>query len=266
MPSVIPSSGSRHNLGTCTQSFPGYADGMDAPKILIIDDDIKIRDLVRDLLERNHMHAVTANAVEPAERLLENERFDMILLDIMMPGEDGTSYCRRLRQTSNIPILMLSALGEDVDRIVGLEMGADDYLAKPFNPRELIARIKSILRRAPQLRVGESHQASTCLTFDRFQMYPDSRQLEAAEGPVEITSGEFALLLALVEAAPRILSRDQLLDLSRGAVSNPFDRSIDTHISRLRRKLERDPKKPTLIKTVRNLGYALAVNVERSSI
>lgn len=264
MPLETPPSGRRHNLGICTQSFPGYADTMHAPKILVVDDDIKIRDLVRDLLERNHMLAITADGVATAERLLEQERFDMIVLDIMMPGEDGTSYCRRLRQTSNIPILMLSALGEDIDRIVGLEMGADDYLAKPFNPRELIARIKSILRRSPPLRVGESHQSSACLAFDRFRMYPDSRQLETAKGPVEVTSGEFALLLALAEASPRILSRDQLLDLSRGAVANPFDRSIDTHISRLRRKLEQDPKKPVLIKTVRNLGYALAVKVERT--
>lgn len=237
---------------------------MAQPRILVVDDDAGIRDLVRDLLDRNHFQVVVAKSAAEAEQRLADERIDLIVLDVMMPGEDGTSFCRRFRQESEIPILMLSALGSDIDRIVGLELGADDYLPKPFNPRELVTRIKTILRRAPPLKPGETHQIAACYVFAGYRLYPENRSLLSGDDEITLTSGEFALLLALIEHAPRILSRDQLLELSRGAAANPFDRSIDTHISRLRSKLEPDPRRPSLIKTVRNIGYAFAVPVEKA--
>ena len=227
---------------------------MESPLILVVDDAPDIRDLVQGVLERNHMRALTAKSVAEAEDCLARERVSLLLLDVMMPGEDGTSFCRRLRQGSDIPILMLSALGDELDRVVGLEMGADDYLAKPFNARELVARIKSLLRRAPPLKPGETHRISTCYSFGPFQLYPDTRSL--------LLEGE-AVVLALVETAPRILNRDQLLDYSRGAAANAFDRSIDTQISRLRRKLKHGSGQSEVIKTVRNVGYALAVAVKK---
>lgn len=239
---------------------------MTTPRILIVDDDRDIREMVGGLMERNHMQPLLAQNVSEAEQALKNHRVDLIVLDIMMPGEDGVSFCRRLRQESEIPVIMLTALGEDVDRIIGLEIGADDYLPKPFNPRELIARIKSVLRRAPAVRPGESRNISDHYVFDRFRLDPETRQLTAeGEGEVVLTSGEFSLLLILVERAPRVLSRDQLMDLTRGAAANPFDRSIDAQISRLRRKLEPDAQRSSLIKTVRNMGYAFAGKVKKVS-
>lgn len=237
---------------------------MDEPRILVVDDDAKIRELVRDLLERNHMHVVVGSSVAEAEQLLSTERVDLMVLDVMMPGEDGTSFCRRLRLESELPILMLSALGSDIDRILGLEFGADDYLAKPFNPRELVTRIRTILRRASPRQPENTQQKAPCYAFAGFRLYPETRSLVSGEDDIVVTSGEFALLLALVEHAPRILSRDQLLEFSRGATANPFDRSIDTHISRLRSKLESGRSGPSLIKTIRNMGYAIAVPVEKT--
>ena len=161
---------------------------------------------------------------------------------------------------------MLTALGEDIDRIIGLELGADDYLAKPFHPRELVARIRSVLRRAPRPLPGESQRPAACYCFEGFTLDVDRRQLvRRDQSLVDLTSGEFALLLALVEHRPRVLSRDQLLDLTRGAAANPYDRSIDSQISRLRSKIEDDPRKPVLIKTVRNLGYAFSAEVIRET-
>lgn len=237
---------------------------MTEPRILVVDDDADIRTLVRELLERNHMAVALGRSVAEAEKHLAKESVDLIVLDVMMPGEDGTSFCRRLRLESDIPILMLSALGTDVDRILGLELGADDYLPKPFNPRELVTRIKTILRRAPPLKPGDIRQKAACYAFAGFHLYPETRSLHSGEEEISLTSGEFALLLALVEHAPRILSRDQLLEYSRGAAANPFDRSIDTHISRLRSKLQSGAQGSSLIKTVRNIGYGLAAPVEKT--
>jgi len=237
---------------------------MSEPRILVVDDDADIRTLVRDLLERNHMDVAVGRSVAEAEKHLAEESVDLIVLDVMMPGEDGTSFCQRLRLESDIPVLMLSALGSDVDRILGLELGADDYLPKPFNPRELVTRIKTILRRAPPLKPGDIRRKAVCYAFEGFELYPETRSLRSGEHEISLTSGEFALLLALVEHAPRILSRDQLLEFSRGAAANPFDRSIDTHISRLRSKLESESRRSSLIKTVRNMGYAFAAPVERT--
>ena len=237
---------------------------MTEPRILVVDDDADIRTLVRDLLERNHMRVSLSRTVAEAEKHIANESVDLIVLDVMMPGEDGTSFCRRLRLESEVPILMLSALGSDVDRILGLEFGADDYLPKPFNPRELVTRIRTILRRAPPLKPGDIRHKAACYSFAGFRLYPETRSLQSGDHEIELTSGEFALLLALIEHAPRILSRDQLLEYSRGAAANPFDRSIDTHISRLRNKLEPDVRRSSLIKTVRNMGYAFAATVEKT--
>ena len=231
--------------------------------ILIVDDDPQIRTLVKKLLEKNYMRVKLARDVIEAQASLDRETPDLIVLDLMMPGEDGTSFCRRLRQESSIPILMLSALGDDVDRIIGLETGADDYLAKPFNPRELIARIRSILRRAGSPPAASKASKIQRFTFEDFRFEPEARRLFRENDEISLTSGEFTLLQILVEHAPRVLSRDQLLELSRGINASSFDRSIDSHISRLRGKIEDNPRRPELIKTIRNLGYVFAAPVEK---
>lgn len=244
---------------------PGSLKAMSAAySILIVDDDAEILALLEGVLGRNGMAARIARNAAEADAVLSTFQADLIVLDLMMEGEDGLSFCRRLRMRSNVPIIMLTALAEDVDRIIGLEIGADDYLPKPFNPRELVARIKSVLRRARDVKPPEATPGRSVFAFGPYRLSPAQMSLlDQSGGPVHLTSGEFALLLALVERAPRVLSRDQLLDLSRGAVANPFDRSIDSQISRLRNKIEADPRNPEYIKTVRNLGYAFAANVTR---
>ena len=235
-----------------------------AYRILVVDDDAEILALLEGVLGRNGMSARAARNAKEAERVLESFSPDLIVLDLMMEGEDGLSFCRRLRTRSNVPVIMLTALAEDVDRIIGLEIGADDYLPKPFNPRELVARIKSVLRRSREASAVEGNGDTAVFAFGPFRLSPLQMSLtHEGGGNVHLTSGEFALLLALVERAPRVLSRDQLLDLSRGAVANPFDRSIDSQISRIRNKIEADPRYPDYIKTVRNLGYAFAAKVTR---
>ena len=236
-------------------------------RILVVDDDADILSLIEGILTRNGMTPRTARSAAEAEAVLADFNAQLIVLDLMMEGEDGLSFCRRLRATTNVPVIMLSALAEDVDRIVGLEIGADDYLPKPFNPRELIARIKSVLRRAQDSAEPPGSAAGRVFAFGPFRLSPDKMSLERTNGEtVHLTSGELVVLLALVERAPRVLSRDQLLDLSRGAVANPFDRSIDSQISRLRRKIEIDSRHPKYIKTVRNLGYAFAAGVKRTTL
>lgn len=233
--------------------------------ILIVDDDLEILALIERVLTRNGMTAKTVGSAAAAEEALKTFNADLIVLDLMMEGEDGLSFCRRLRTKSNTPIIMLTAIAEDVDRIVGLEIGADDYLPKPFNPRELVARINSVLRRANEPKADPKPAEILTFHFGPYRLQPEQLLLAHEDGTaIHLTSGEFALLRALVERAPRVLSRDQLLDLSRGAVANPFDRSVDTQISRIRSKIESDPRKPQYIKTVRNLGYAFAAPVERS--
>ena len=239
-----------------------------SPLILIVDDDTEILSLLRGFLERNGMRAETAACVAEAEKIISLGQIDLIVLDLMMPDEDGLSFCKRFRSSSPIPVIMLTAIAEDIDRIVGLEVGADDYLAKPFNPRELVARIKAVLRRHDlNTPSGETRPASATYRFGTLRMIPDQMVLKTIGGKeIFLTSGEFALLLALVELAPRVLSRETLLDLSRGVNTNPFDRSIDSQISRIRRKIEIDPQQPAFIKTVRNLGYAFSVPVTREKI
>jgi two-component system OmpR family response regulator len=233
------------------------------PHILIVDDDREIRDLLARFLTRHDFRVDTAADGREMDRALAGGRFDLIVLDLMMPGEDGLAICRRLRAETAMPILMLTALGEEADRIVGLEIGADDYLPKPFNPRELLARIRAVLRRAeaePRGATGEDR--ASALTFDGWRLDRSARELRDPEGTlVPLTSGEFDLLEALAERPQQILSRDQLADLTSGRVLGPLDRSIDVALSRLRRKLGEDPKTPRLIKTVRHGGYYFAADV-----
>jgi two-component system OmpR family response regulator len=194
--------------------------------------------------------------------VVDDDREIRDLLDLMLPGDDGLTLCRKLRADSGVPVLMLTAKGEEVDRIVGLEVGADDYLPKPFNPRELLARVRAILRRA-----GEGpapHAKGPAYRFAGFALEPAARRLTGADGnEVVLTAGEYDLLLALVERAGRVLSRDQILDLTRGRSAGPFDRGVDIQISRLRHKIEANPDDPALIKTVRGGGYVFAAPVER---
>jgi two-component system OmpR family response regulator len=188
---------------------------------------------------------------------LADNRIDLIVLDLMLPGEDGLSLCRAIRGESSIPIIMLTAKGDEVDRVIGLEMGADDYLAKPFGSRELIARIKAVLRRSKaKPPAAASGQSPKRYRFDHWQLDSGARELLRDDGVmIPLSTGEYDLLIALVERPQRVLSRDQLLDLARGRSAAGIDRSIDTQISRLRKKLERDPGDPKIIKTVWGGGY-----------
>ena len=233
-----------------------------SPHILVVDDDREIRDLLSRFLRKHNFRVTAAADGREMRKALEAGRFDLVVLDLMLPGEDGLALCRWLRTTSQMPIIMLTAVSEDTDRIIGLEMGADDYVAKPFNPRELLARIRAVMRRAESAPTTESRKG--VLQFEGWKLDTDRRELFRPDGElVPLTSGEYDLLLALVERAQRVLTRDQLLDLTRGRDTVPFDRSIDVQISRLRRKIEDDPREPVRIKTVRGGGYVFSCEVER---
>jgi two-component system, OmpR family, response regulator len=237
----------------------------DTAHILIVDDDREIRDLLGRFLTKHGYRVTAARDGQELRKALADWRIDLIVLDLMLPGEDGLTLCRQLRAESNMPIIMLTAMGEETDRIVGLEMGADDYLPKPFNPRELLARIRSVLRRAAGTPASSVASDRTILRFAGWQLDLARRRLESAEGVVvDLSAGEFGLLVALAEHPQRVLSRDQLLDLTRGRAAGPFDRSIDIQVSRLRKKIEPDAKKPELIKTVRSGGYMFTPTVERT--
>ena len=231
--------------------------------ILIVDDHREIRDALVKYLEKNGMRATSAADAVAMDAAMKVGHFDLVVLDVMMPGEDGLSVCRRLRAKSDIPILMLTALGAETDRIVGLEVGADDYLPKPFNPRELLARIKAILRRFDRAEVAGGSLAGHKLAFDRWVLDTDRRTLIEADGAeVSLTTAEFRLLTVFLERPRFVLSREQLLDLTSGRASQVFDRTIDNQISRLRRKVEVDPAKPVLIATVWGGGYSLSADVK----
>lgn len=233
-----------------------------APHILIVDDDIEIRTLLSDFLtQHGYRVSVAANGAAMIQ-MLEATHVDLVVLDIMMPGEDGLSLCRRLRANGTLPIIMLTAIGSETDRVVGLEMGADDYLPKPFSTRELLARIRSVLRRSAMPPSGPAAGRSRVYEFEGWRLEAGPRRLYAPSGAlVDLRGAEFDLLLALVERPEHVLTRDQLLDLARGRGSAAFDRSIDVHISRLRHRIEVDPKEPELIKTVRSEGYVFAASV-----
>ena len=229
--------------------------------ILVVDDDREIRDLLSRFLVKHGLRVSSAKDGVEMMKALDGSAIDLVVLDLMMPGEDGLSLCRRLRATSTIPVIMLTAMGEDTDRIVGLEMGADDYLPKPFNPRELLARIKAVLRRA-QSAATPAAVAGESLRFEGWSLEVGSRQLFNTAGEeVPLSTGEWELLYAFVTHPRRVLTRDQLLDLARGRSAVPFDRSIDIQVMRLRRKVEDDPREPRLIKTVRGGGYVFATEV-----
>ncbi|MGY3946302.1 DNA-binding response regulator [Aeromonas allosaccharophila] len=230
--------------------------------ILVVDDHSEIRDLLKRFLEQHGLRVSCARDGKEMKRLLEEREFDLLVLDLMMPGEDGLTLCRELRVKSNLPIIMLTAMGEETDRIIGLEMGADDYLAKPFNPRELLARIKAVMRRTQAETPPAAETLTRDLRFDRWLLDVNRRELVDEDGVgLSLSTAEFDLLKVFLERPQRVLSRDQLLDLARGREAVAFDRAIDTLVSRLRRKLERDPKNPELIKTIWGGGYMFSADV-----
>ena len=234
-----------------------------SPHILLIDDDREIRDLLGRFLDRHGMRVTAGRDGREARRLWPAGHYSMVILDLMLPGESGLDIAKWLRTVSDVPILMLTAMADETDRIIGLELGADDYLPKPFNPRELLARVRAVLRRTSE-RGAKATEAARGYSFSGWRLEPGRRRLLDPSGTeVPLTGGEYDLLAALVDRANQVLTRDMLLDLLRGRQAGPFDRAIDVAISRLRRKLERDGEEGQLIKTVRGGGYVFACEVER---
>ncbi len=230
--------------------------GQETQKILVVDDDMRLRSLLeRYLVEQGFNVRTVANA-EQMNRLLERENFHLLVLDLMLPGEDGLSICKRLRnQNNDIPIVMLTAKGSEVDRILGLEIGADDYMPKPFNPRELLARINAVLRRRVQEAPGAPSLEENIISFGEYELNLATREMRKGEESMPLTSGEFAVLKALITHPREPLSRDKLMNLARGRDYSALERSIDVQVSRLRRMLEIDPTKPRYLQTVWGLGY-----------
>ena len=225
---------------------------------LLVEDDARLARLTAEYLQS---HAVIVTVVGDGAKGLDEatrHRFDVVLLDLMLPGMDGLAVCRALRERSDVPILMLTARGEEADRVMGLELGADDYMSKPYSPRELLARIRALLRRAR----GHAGPSTRAISVGDLEVDPSGRRATLAGRELSLTSYEFDLLRALAERAGRVLSREQLLELAKGSAEESFDRSIDVHISRLRQKLEDDPRRPRLLKTVRGAGYLLAKDGE----
>ncbi|WP_363346058.1 response regulator transcription factor [Methylocystis echinoides] len=233
--------------------------------ILLVEDDAEINQLITQYLEKHDMDVVAVSNSDAMDTALSSRAFDLLLLDLNLPGEDGFSICRRVRAQQTLPIIIVTAKGEDVDKILGLEMGADDYVVKPFNSRELLARIRAVLRRAEtRNRVGAGLPRQT-YHFAGWRIELLSREVVSPKGiKVAMTGAEFDLLHALCENPNRILTRDQLINLTHGPTSGPFERSVDVLISRLRQKLEKDPKNPVIILTVRSEGYMFAASVTRS--
>jgi len=236
-----------------------------APHIALVDDHRDIRDLVSKYLSQHGYRVSVAENGAALRRLLERSAPDLVVLDIMMPGEDGLSVCRHLRSTTNLPIIFLTAMAEETERIIGLEIGADDYLTKPFNPRELLARIKAVLRRVNSLPPQRDKLKAKAIRFDRWLLNVGQRELVNSQGVgVPLSTAEFRLLKAFLDHAGLVLSRDQLLDLTVGRAAELFDRSIDNQVSRLRKKIELDPKVPLLIKTHWGGGYSFTAVVEEA--
>jgi two-component system, OmpR family, response regulator len=234
----------------------------DDAHILVIDDDRHIRKPLVEYLRRRGFRTSDAADGREMDRVLATSNVDLVVLDVMMPGEDGFAICRRLQETTQIPVILLTALAEEADRIVGLELGADDYVTKPFNPRELLARVRSVLRRSRMLPPRRQH-ARGLVRFDRWRFDLSRRELLGPDDvAIRLSGGEHLLLVTFIEHAGITLSRDQLLDLTRGRDSQAFDRSIDNQISRLRRKLEADPGHPRIILTEWGGGYVFAAELE----
>ncbi|GBR04820.1 MULTISPECIES: response regulator [Asaia] len=234
------------------------------PHLLIVDDDREIRELLCRFLERNHFRVTAARDGREARRAWAAGHYQLVVLDLMLPGESGLDIARWLRSQDNVPIIMLTAMSDETDRIIGLEFGADDYVAKPFNPRELLARIRAVLRRTADSSDKKLSADSRTIRFSGWTLEPARRRLLNPEGAeIPLTGGEYDMLLAFLERANRVLTRDMLLELLRGRQAGPFDRAIDVAVSRLRRKLEDDGRNAQMIKTVRGGGYVLAADVER---
>ena len=230
--------------------------------ILVVDDHRDIRDPLAAYLKKHGCRVTVAADAAAARACLGRAAVDLVILDVMMPGEDGLSLCRHIREVHDMPVILLTAMAEQTDRIVGLEIGADDYVVKPFDPRELLARIKNVLRRAGALPRSREAITAKTLSFDRWRLHVDRREIVGEAGvAIPLSTAEFRLLVVLLQHPRRVLSRDQLLDLTSGRTAQPFDRSIDNQVSRLRRKLETDPANPGLIKTVWGGGYLLAADV-----
>lgn len=233
-----------------------------AAHLLVVDDDAEIRHLIGRFLRQHGFRVSGARDGREMRDALSNADVDLVILDLMLPGTSGLQLCREIRAGSSLPIIMLTAKGEDTDRIVGLEVGADDYLAKPFNPRELLARVRAVLRRTAPMEASKT--AAKEVSFAGWRLDVMRRQLLSPAGiVVELSGGEYDLLIAFVEHPNRVLSRDQLLELARNRVPGSFDRSIDVQVSRLRRKLEREDT-AGLIKTVRGAGYLFTATPARS--
>lgn len=235
------------------------------PHILVVDDHREIRDSLARYLRQHGFRVETAPEGQAMLRTLKTGAFDLVVLDIMMPGEDGLSLCRKVREQNGPPIILLSAMAEETDRIVGLEVGADDYLVKPFNPRELLARIRAVLRRASTATQRmEKEESAQGWRFGPWRLMSGERALlDDADSRTPLSSGEFVLLRAFLNRPNMVLSRDQLLDICHGRAAQAFDRAIDNKVARLRRKMEADPANPVLIQTVWGTGYKLAAEVER---
>ncbi|MBF0611396.1 MAG: response regulator [Magnetococcales bacterium] len=228
----------------------------ESPCILVVEDNREIRELVVRYLEEHGVRAVGVAEGRAMWQTLERQKVELVVLDVMLPGEDGFVLCRKLRETTRLPVIMLTALGDYTDRVVGLEMGADDYITKPFDARELLARIRAVLRRCQGAENQPSPRRKNKATFANWTLQMGRRELVGEDGLVEpLSSGEFDLLLAFLHHPDQVLSRERLLDLAHGKSAELYDRSIDTQVMRLRRKIEEDHKDPKLIKTVWGGGY-----------
>jgi two-component system OmpR family response regulator len=236
----------------------------DHPRLLLVDDEETLRVPLAEYLSRQGFRVTEADNAARARAVLRDDTPDLVLLDIMMPGEDGLSLCRHLVESRDIPVILLTAKGEPTDRIVGLEIGADDYVVKPFEPRELVARIRSVLRRAS--RLGAPAEDNQSYLFEGWTLDPLKRRLTDPDGVVvPISSAEFRLLTALLDHPRQVMDRDRLLDLVQGREAHLFDRAVDNQVSRLRRKIEVDSRNPQLIQTVWGGGYMLAADVRRTA-
>jgi len=232
------------------------------PHLLIVDDDREIRGLLAQYLEKHDFRTTAVADGKEMRRVLDRTHIDLLVLDLMLPGEDGLALCRELRSRSQLPIIMLTARGEDVDRIVGLELGADDYVAKPFNPRELLGRIKAVLRRAAHAPRDPSPETVRGFSFGGWRLDTVTRTLRNSDGrEVALSGAEYRLLAVLLGAGNRVLTRAQLTELLRGRDADPFDRSIDVRVSRLRQILGDDARAPQIIKTVYGEGYVIGISV-----
>jgi two-component system OmpR family response regulator len=232
------------------------------PHIIVVDDHSDIRDLVGAYLSKHGFKVSVAESGAALRKLLDRMTADLVILDVMMPGEDGLAVCRQLRSNSDLPVIFLTAMADDTDRIIGLELGADDYLVKPFNPRELLARVRAVLRRSSNIVAPREIARDQVIAFEGWSLNVRRRELHSAEGlGVALSTAEFRLLKVFLDNPHSVLTRDELLNRTVGRAADTFDRSIDNQVSRLRKKIEPDPKNPTIIQTHWGGGYSLSVGV-----